>query len=111
GPEGFAVLYLEVEHRLHGRRARVAQDRAGAQRARAELHAPLEPPDRLAFGERGGGHVKEFALAENLERRAHATEPLLEVRLRELRAKVGPGHAVARGHRPRLPLEAMIGEE
>ncbi len=51
-PEGLAVLDLQVEHLLHRRRARVAEDRAAAERARAELHAALEPADGLAVGER-----------------------------------------------------------
>src|SRR5262245_30253251 len=50
-PERLAVLDLEVERLLHARRARVAEDRARAERARAELHAALEPAERLALGQ------------------------------------------------------------
>ena len=46
-PKGFAVLHLQVEYGLHARRSRVAQDRSGAERARAELHAPLKPAHAL----------------------------------------------------------------
>jgi hypothetical protein len=41
GPEGLAVLDLQVHHRLHLRGARIADDGATAQRARAEFHATL----------------------------------------------------------------------
>ena len=49
GPEGLPVLDLEVEGLLHGRRAGIAENRAGAQRPRPELHAgpgTSRPPDR-----------------------------------------------------------------
>ena len=45
--EALAVLHLQVERLLHGRRAGVAEDRAAAERARAELHAAREPRRRL----------------------------------------------------------------
>ncbi len=48
GAKRFTVLDLEVERPLHGRGTRIAQDRARAQGARPELHAPLEPADRPA---------------------------------------------------------------
>ncbi len=47
GPEALAVLDLEVQRLLHRRRARIAEDRARPERARAELHAALHPADRL----------------------------------------------------------------
>src|SRR5687767_3989744 len=45
GPEAFAELDLDVHLRLHARAARIAKDAAGAERARAELHATIEPAD------------------------------------------------------------------
>ncbi len=48
GTEALAELDLQVHHRLHLRRARVAEDAAAAERARAELHPALEPADDLA---------------------------------------------------------------
>src|SRR4051812_9333685 len=50
--ERLAVLDLEVELPLHRGRTRVAQDRAAAEGPRTEFHAALEPPQRLAFGQR-----------------------------------------------------------
>ena len=47
GAERFAELDLQVHHGLHGFAAGVAEDAAGAQGARAELHPPLKPADHL----------------------------------------------------------------
>ncbi len=51
GAEALAVLDLEVHHRLHLRRARVAEDRARAERPRPELHAPLAEADDVLLGD------------------------------------------------------------
>src|SRR3712207_7098936 len=45
-PERLAVLDLQVHRRLHRGRAGVADDRAVAERARAELHPAREQTDR-----------------------------------------------------------------
>ena len=50
-PERFAELDLQVHHRLHLRRARVADDGPAAERAGAELHASLQQPDDFLLGE------------------------------------------------------------
>ena len=51
GPEALAELDLHVERVAHLRVARVGQDAAAAERARAELHAALEPADHVALGD------------------------------------------------------------
>ena len=52
GAERFAPLDLGVEDGLHVGAARIADDRAVAERARAPLHAALKPADDLAVGDR-----------------------------------------------------------
>src|SRR5262245_290174 len=48
--ETLAVFYPQIERLLHIRRARIAEHRAGSERARPELHAALHPADGLASG-------------------------------------------------------------
>ena len=60
GAERLAALDLVVEDVLHVGPARVAQDRAVAERARAPLHATLEPADDLAVGDAQGGQAAEL---------------------------------------------------
>ena len=76
-PETFAVFDLEVELLLHGRGARIAEDRTRAERARAELHAALEPSDRLLRGEGIGCFLDHLRLGHRGEARAGRREPLL----------------------------------
>ncbi len=65
GPKALAILDLEIEVLLHRRRARIAEDRAGAERARAEFHAALKPADRLAVGERLRRRLDHVVVAEH----------------------------------------------
>ncbi len=51
GPERFAVLDFQIQLLLHLGIARVAQDAATTQGARAELHASLHPADHVAVGQ------------------------------------------------------------
>ena len=55
-------LTFRLRSLLHRRRAGIAEDRAAAQRARAELHAALEPADRLAVGQRLGADIRSFSV-------------------------------------------------
>ena len=71
-PERFAILDLEIERRLHRGRARIAEDRAGAERARSEFHAPLEPADRLAVGEALAARSISVVVARARSKRAPA---------------------------------------
>src|SRR5205085_9291796 len=90
--ERLAVLHLEVEGLLHRRRARVAQDRARTERARAELHAALEPAERLAFGERPRAGVDHALVVERPENRPGLGETLLAVLEREFGSDVTALH-------------------
>src|SRR5688572_25904568 len=94
GTERLAVLDFQVERLLHRRRARVAEDRARAERARAELHAALEPAERPALGERLGALLDQLLIAVHLEHRAGAAQPLLDIGLRELRPEIAAAHGV-----------------
>jgi hypothetical protein len=94
GSKGLAVLDLEVQHRLHRRRAWVAEDGAGAERARPELHAPLEPADGLAGDERVGRCAQELGVAQHREASADAREALLDVLLRVRRPQEGAVHRI-----------------
>ena len=88
GRKTLAVLDLEVQHRLHGRRARIAEDRASAERARAELHAALEPADRLSVDERVARRRRSAASSSSTSKRAPAAlQAPLDLVLREARAR------------------------
>src|SRR6185312_3484689 len=80
--EGLAELDLEVHRRLHRRRARVAEDAARPERARAELHAPLEPADDAAFGEERRGGAR--AIVERVIGHAFGLQERLDVVVAEL---------------------------
>ena len=60
-PERFAELDLQVHHRLHLRRPRVAEDRPSPERARPELHAALQQPDDLLLREMRGDDVGQLS--------------------------------------------------
>src|SRR5690606_37055141 len=106
GAERLAVLHLEVEHLLHGGRARIAEDRARAESTRAELHAALEPAERPALGERAGAGFEERLVAERLEHRARLAQPRLDVVVAERRPEVAALHRVEAGRR--LALHALV---
>src|SRR6476646_45730 len=59
-PKRLPALDLEVEDLLHVRAARVAQNRAVAERPRAPLHASLEPPDYLPVRDRRRGAAAQL---------------------------------------------------
>jgi hypothetical protein len=62
-------------------RARVAEDRASAERARAELHAALEPADGLPSA-RLGARVDQLVVVSTVEtRRRHRRSGALDVGL------------------------------
>src|SRR5262249_59716753 len=43
GSKALAILHSQIQHLLHGLRARIRQDPTSAERARTKLHAPLHP--------------------------------------------------------------------
>ena len=91
-PERLAELDARVQRVLHVGAARIGEDAAAPERARAELHAPLEPADDLAVGDRARRAVDQFGLAEPLERDAAAPARVVSRRSPELRAVVDVPH-------------------
>src|SRR2546428_7933586 len=63
GPETLAELDLQVHGRLHLRRARVADDAAGAKGTGTELGATVEPANDFLFGHRFGDMLEQVVLA------------------------------------------------
>src|SRR4051812_14376635 len=92
--EGLAVLHLQVELLLHAGRARITEDRAGAECARAELHASLEPPERLALGERLGARGDHLLFVEHFEHRAGAARAPRVLFVGVLGPEIAATHAV-----------------
>src|SRR6185312_4833058 len=112
GAEALAELDLEIEQLLHGRRARVAEDRACAERARSELHATLEPADGLALDEGADDAVEKSLVIERLEIRANRREPAPDLVTGVGRTEICPAHAVAGVAGDARPIEKeVIGAE
>src|SRR5262249_22025879 len=81
-PEPLAELGLAVDARLHRGIAGVTEDRSAAERAGAELHAPLEPAHDLSPGEESGDRLAQRRrILQVIVRRAHAVEELLDLRI------------------------------
>src|SRR5213078_1012795 len=75
-------------------RARIADDRARPQRARAELHAALEPAERLALSHCFRTGADELTIVQCFEHGARGAQPALDLVVRELRPEVAAAHAV-----------------
>ncbi len=99
-------LIFRFSSLLHRRRARIAEDRTRAERARAEFHAPLKPANRLAVGQ-GRRAVRRSASSSSRRRsgRPLSVRRLLDLVLRERGPEIGASHAssVAGGDLARLP--------
>src|SRR5206468_12868907 len=95
-PEALAVLDLEVHHRLHLRTARVADDRAAAERPRPELHPPLAEADDVLAGDHLGDPAGPILVRHLLVGIAVGVEVLPRLLARELGAEQRPLHGVAR---------------
>src|ERR1700687_5093122 len=88
------MLYLEIQDGLHRGGTGVTEDRARSQGARAELHAPLEPADRLAVHEsadRGGDQPRVVGDGEG---GAECRQPLFDIFLGKRGTEVGALHGV-----------------
>ncbi len=96
-PEALPILDLEVHHRLHLRRAGVAQDAAAAERARPELHAPLVEADDLLRGQELRHDARQLLAADAPVGRLALAEEALDDRDRKRRAEIRPLHAVPIG--------------
>ena len=97
GPKRFAPLDLAIQNVLHVRAARIAEDRAVAERARTPFHPPLKPADDLAFGDRRRRAPAEFSLVRDFFDRAARFRDLLlalgEERIDLPRENCGPQKA------------------
>src|SRR5205085_3586056 len=92
--ERLAPLDLRVEDLLHVPAARVADDRAVAERARPPLEPPLVPPDDLTAGDRIGDTAAQLALvAHGLVAAVGGVEQRADLVVPERRPEIG---AVAR---------------
>src|SRR6185437_5974755 len=90
----------------------VAEDRAGAQRARAELHATLHPADRLLAGERLGGVEDHLLVGQADELGAGLGQALGDLVVLVPRAEVRAVHAVhVAVELARLAEIAVVGRE
>ena len=107
-PEALAELDLEVHRRLHGRRARVAQDAARAQGPRAELHPALEPADDLAVGQQAGDVVEQLGLV--VEPPARTAPCAARDRSTSSVVKLGPEEAPLLGSRGRSGRAGLVQE-
>src|SRR5262249_13915281 len=110
--EGFAVLDLEVQRLLHGGRARVAQDRTAAQRARAELHAALHPAARLGVGQRLRGVLDRLVSVQADQLATDGFQAPCDLVVGIFRAEIAARHAVELAvELARLAEIAVIGRE
>src|SRR6266852_2601382 len=67
-PEDFAVLDPAIENLLHLRAARIGDDAAISERARAPFRAALEPAENLAVSDNSSSAAQQFALRQFLDR-------------------------------------------
>src|SRR5207244_8379439 len=86
--KALAVFDAQIQGALHFRISRIAEDRAVAEGARAELHPSLEAADGLALDEGSGGGVEQRRVIEHVENGARRRETLLDLGLGELRPEI-----------------------
>ena len=81
---------------LHRGRTRIAEDRAVAERARAELHAALEPADDLVLGQAPSpsGRQRLGSSSSRTSRRSLSSRRSISACVKS-RAEIGAVHAVA----------------
>ena len=99
-------LILALRMRLHVGAARIADDRAVAERARAPFHAALKPADDLAVGDRRGRAPAQLCLVgDRFDRaagRRRSRSPCCDQQPRDLaRAELRPPIGVVHHERAR----------
>src|SRR6266498_175812 len=87
-----AVLDASIEDVLHVVAPRVGDDRAIAERARAELHPALEPADDVACGDALGNRAEECVVLEPLRGEPRSTQRLRALLVGVLGPRVGVIH-------------------
>ena len=112
GPEGLAELDAQVHGRLHRLVAGVADDAARAERARAELHPPVEPADHLAGDHGLGGGLQQLRLiGEELVANAMRVEEPANLLVAERRPEPGAVHGVGAVGRARAVEQLVVDEQ
>ena len=111
GTETLAVFDLEVEVLLHRGRTGIAEDRACAERTRAEFHPALKPADRKLVGQRLRRRLDHLVFTQHRKTRADRGEPSLDLTLRELRTEKRARHPIVGSSAARLALKLMVGCE
>lgn len=112
GTERLAILDAKIEHLLHGRAARITQDRACPERAWPKLHAPLHPPDRLLFDERRHRFFDHRLIVEHRKMRPGSRQSRFDVTLGKGRTQIAARHAVEPiGHDARSLEIAVISRQ
>ena len=106
-----AVLDARVEDVLHVVASRVGDDRAVAERARAELHPSLEPAHDLARGDVLGDRAEQRVVVEQLRLEARAADRAAVVRVRVLGARVRVIHHEAARAAERLVPHVVRGAD
>ncbi len=97
GPEALAELDLEVHPALHLGPARVAEDRARAERAGSELHPPAQEAHDLALRERVGDDARPLVGVRDMPAGdVLAVEVGLDLVRRERRAEEAAAQRIAR---------------
>ena len=91
------VFDAAVEDVLHVGAARVGQDAAVAEGARAELHAALEPAEDFAFGDLPRGGVEELSLIHAMADYARGFHLFADLSATEFGAVIGVLHDEAAG--------------
>ena len=93
-PERLAELDFQVHHRLHLRRARVAENRSTAECPGTELHASLHEADDFLVGHQRRDTLSQCRAVETAGCVAVLVEELLHLVVRGPRTEVRAAHAV-----------------
>src|SRR6266404_5558476 len=92
GPERFSLFNACVQDVLHFSAARIDYDRSIAERARPELHPPLEPPDNQTAGDIARGAPCRFLISQGFVFQAAAIEFRADLAVAKLRSGVRSLH-------------------
>src|SRR5439155_22284287 len=97
-----------VHRRLHFRRSRIAEDAAGAERARSEFHAALKPPDDVVADEKVGDVLEELVFGlESTVPGAQTVEKIADIARRVARPEEAALLTVGLVRTPRL-VEQLV---
>ena len=86
-PERFAELHFQIHHRLHFGRTRVAENRAVAERARAEFHPALKPADDFFRFQKFDGEIQQRIRFQFLKNGVVRSAAPFQFRRRKIRGR------------------------